>query len=198
MRIWNNSISVEIRPGSLRLLTLLLLTIPLHWCIAWFFAALIHETGHLLALRLLKEKITGISFNGNGIQISVGELTAGRGILCAIAGPVFGLLPLLTAKFLPRLAICAAVQFVCNLLPVGSLDGGRIVGYLVNRLPIKTKNVIELVLLIFMLAFAVILSLVFSLRLLPFVLAGFLLCRYFGNKKNLQRLTGKSTIVVPK
>lgn len=102
-----------------------LILIPLSWLTAWFGAALFHEAAHCVALLLCGRQIQGIVIGLNGAKIQAGNLTETETLLCAMAGPLGGLLLILTADTFPRLAICALVQSVFNLLPIYPLDGGR-------------------------------------------------------------------------
>ena len=60
-------------------------------------------------------------------------MTGLAGFVIALAGPFGGLVLLLTARWLPRLAICGLMQSVFNLLPISPLDGSRAVSAMLQR-----------------------------------------------------------------
>lgn len=102
-----------------------LLLIPLPWVVAWFAAAAIHELSHCLMVLLCGRRIERIVVGGQGAEIITDYLTDVQTALCALAGSAGGLSLLMLAPRFPRLAVCALVQSVFNLLPVFPLDGGR-------------------------------------------------------------------------
>lgn len=105
---------------------LLLLTLPFPWLISAIAAAVIHELFHIGALYLLKAPPVAIRIGFRGTVIRTPPMDPKETLLCAAAGPFGSLLLLFLIHVFPRLAICAAVQGLYNLLPVYPLDGGRI------------------------------------------------------------------------
>lgn len=114
-----------VAPGIPVYLAILLLVLPLPWLGAIFFSIFLHEAGHICALLLLGEQITGISVGHRGITIQTRELGPLKELLCTLAGPASCILPLFLARWFPRTAVCAWIQTVYNLLPLYPLDGGR-------------------------------------------------------------------------
>lgn len=93
-------------------------------------AAAVHEAGHLIAMYLSGIHPKSITVYPFGVDITAGHsLSSYRtDIFVAAAGCAVNLL--LTAVFfavLPTFALCCAVLAILNLLPIKSLDGGRIV-----------------------------------------------------------------------
>jgi Zn-dependent protease len=124
---------------------------PLPFAIALAYAILVHEAGHLLAMKRCGLKTTGIyflPFLGAAAVAKQGFRSHGEEFFIAIAGPVFGLLSLAPlfalAVLLPGGSASTAAWFgyasaaafvnLFNLLPIGILDGGRIVKSLSSSL----------------------------------------------------------------
>lgn len=102
-----------------------MLAIPMEWIAGWIGAAVFHELGHILAVRLFGGKVDSIHLRLQGALISAEDMGTYKNIAASLAGPVVGLVPLLFARRLPRMALCAAAFSACNLLPLSPLDGGR-------------------------------------------------------------------------
>lgn len=116
---------VHFSAGVCILLALMLLVLPIQWIIAAVIAAAVHEGYHALAVVLCGGEITGFSVRDGGASMTVAGLSRSRELICALAGPLGGLTLLLLARHFPRIALCAAVHSVYNLLPLYPLDGGR-------------------------------------------------------------------------
>lgn len=111
--------------GFCFLAAILLLMLPLRWVAAYFLAAIFHEMGHYLAVRLLGGEISCLEFSLRGAKMHASALPAGKQLVCLLAGPGASLSMLMFARVYPQLALCGLVQGVYNLLPLGKLDGGR-------------------------------------------------------------------------
>ena len=120
----------DISPGIFFGLAAAMLLLPLRWLLALIFAALVHEACHVLAVRLCGGQIGHIRFGAGGAVIQAFSLSPGKALFCTLAGPLGSLLLLPLARWFPRLAICAAVQSIYNLLPVQGLDGSHAFRYL--------------------------------------------------------------------
>ena len=112
------------------------------WAVA-ATAAVIHEMGHLVAAWGCGVGVRGLSLDVLGARIELsGTLSYGRELLVAAAGPYISLMSAATAyPFAARGGSAAAVfcgaSLVLggvNLLPVGTLDGGRMLSSAVARL----------------------------------------------------------------
>jgi len=120
---------IYIDPGVFLLLPFALLAIPLRLLFSWIVAAGIHELGHILAVYLLKGHITKIRIGVGGAVIAGDNLGVLRNCICVIAGPLFGAIPLLFARYIPRIGLISLLLSAYNLLPFWPLDGGRILAF---------------------------------------------------------------------
>ena len=111
--------------GFFPVLALMLLLFPLQFLVGVLLAALIHELGHLLALKIAGGRVLSIRLRSFGARIEAAPMSPGRSALCALAGPAAGALTIFAYKTFPELALAGLVQTVFNLLPVYPLDGGR-------------------------------------------------------------------------
>ena len=104
---------------------LMLLLFPLRFLVGVLLAALIHELGHLLALKIAGGRVLSIRLRSFGARIEAAPMSPGRTALCALAGPAAGALTIFAYKTFPELALAGLVQTIFNLIPVYPLDGGR-------------------------------------------------------------------------
>ncbi len=111
--------------GFCILLALGVLLLPLQWLLAAGAAAVFHELCHYCAIVLLSREGGSVGFYSFGARLPLPTMSRGRELLCALAGPFGGLILLLFAKYIPRIALCGAFQSIFNLLPVYPMDGGR-------------------------------------------------------------------------
>ena len=116
--------SVDIDGGFWLILGLMVLLFPVRFLAGVLLAALIHELGHLLALKLTGGQVLSIRLRSFGARIEAAPMPPGRTALCALAGPTAGALTIFAYKTFPELALAGLVQTVFNLLPVYPLDGG--------------------------------------------------------------------------
>ena len=118
-----------------------LLMVPLRWIAAWVGAAFIHEIGHYITLRLFDVGVESVEFCGAGCVMKTAPVYGLTEVICAAVGPVASLLLVFLWKDYPRLAICALLQCMYNLLPIYPLDGGRIFFALIKML--RSKNTLQ-------------------------------------------------------
>ena len=117
---------IQISPGVYLYLSLLLLVLPLQYIASFLISGIIHEIGHLLALRTLKVPICRLRITVLGTVIETYEITPMQEMVCAAAGPLAGILTCMAARTFPLLGICAFIQTAYNLIPLYPFDGGRI------------------------------------------------------------------------
>lgn len=121
----NRNITVEISPAACIFLALSLLILPLKWLFAAIIAAAFHELCHVFAVYLCCGQVYRLDLGARGAKMNISPLSQPQELICALAGPIGGLLLLLFSRWIPRIALCAAFQSLYNLLPIYPLDGGR-------------------------------------------------------------------------
>lgn len=124
---------VRIDPSFCVGLAFLLMALPYRWSAAILVAAIIHEAGHMIAVRAFGGHVYGIRIGLGGALIEGEDLGPWRNALCSLAGPILGAVPALAARWFPRLAVCAVAASAFNLLPVQPLDGGRALAHIGER-----------------------------------------------------------------
>jgi len=108
------------------------LVFPVKWILGWVVAIAVHECCHYIALRLLSVQIWNVYIGLFGAKMHTDSMPAFTEFLCALAGPLGSLLLLFLSKQFPYVAICALSQCIFNLLPVNTLDGGRMLCCIVS------------------------------------------------------------------
>lgn len=137
----------EIRVSFLFTATLTLLTVTSikQAVFISFFSALFHETGHISAVQKFGGKIKSVELGAFGGRITLGEelsFSPAEDALIAFSGPLVNIiLSLISALFYLTakndfFSMAAGINFgmaFFNLLPVSSLDGGRIFSYFCGK-----------------------------------------------------------------
>lgn len=120
-----NKVHFSYTPTLFCYLAILLLIVPLRLLLAAIISAVTHELFHILALRLLRVPINEIYIGLRGAKISTQPMTQKQELICALAGPIGGILLILFYRWIPAISLCAFVQTLYNLLPLYPTDGGR-------------------------------------------------------------------------
>ena len=175
-----------IDPRFLILTVLLLLTLPLHWVLAAFFAAAFHELCHLFAMKISKVPLRGVKVKLLGAQIEAAPERIREEFFITAAGPLGSLLLCSLFRWIPRTAICAGAQLAFNLLPIYPLDGGRLLHLLLEKYcPRHTQQIerwIKLAVLTGTAAAAFCLSVFCSLGIFPLLLYASVIIRALPRK----------------
>lgn len=109
------------------LLGLLVLALPLRWLIAAAVSVAVHEMCHYFAVCMCGGQVYSLHISASGLKMRTSSLSAGRELVCALAGPAGSFLLFLMCIRMPRLALCALAHCVYNLIPLYPMDGGRAV-----------------------------------------------------------------------
>ena len=112
--------------GFCIILALIILLVPFSWLGAMIAAAAFHESCHYFAIVLVTGRRTGIRLLSNSAKMPLPEMTPWQEAVCALAGPLGGLVLIPLYAMFPRLALCGLMQSLYNLLPIYPLDGGRL------------------------------------------------------------------------
>lgn len=150
----------------------MLLMVPIKWCTAFFAAAMLHELGHYITLRITGGRLCAVHLGFQGAELITQHPGYLQEALCAISGPIFGGVLILAGKTMPCLALCAGVQTLFNLLPIYPLDGGRFFRCILRMVSVSEKTVtwIDICLFAAILCLIIIASLRYALGIWPFFL----------------------------
>ena len=101
-------------------------------------SAAVHELGHYAALCAFGARpyLLRLELTGAAMYFDESRLSYGREIIAAIAGPAAGLVLTLGAAIMKAHALAGVslVLSLFNLLPIGGLDGGRVLSALLSML----------------------------------------------------------------
>lgn len=130
---WNLRPEIRAEASFFVYIALSILLLPLSWILAALAAAAFHELCHLSMLRRRKIPVVCLRLRWGGAVLETGSMTAGEELLCASAGPLGSFLLVFLVHRLPRVAVCALIQGLFNLFPLGDLDGARILRCIIRR-----------------------------------------------------------------
>ena len=119
------NLTVLVHPHFCVILALSLFILPVPFVFGWIVAAGIHELCHFIMIRIMGLKVYSVSIGATGAVIKTEPMSPAQELFCSLAGPVGGLIPICFTRYLPYVALSAAIQSCYNLLPVYPLDGGR-------------------------------------------------------------------------
>lgn len=119
---------LDIQPAFWIPAVIALVVFPTRWVVAWVAAVVFHELGHYLTLILFRVSVHSVSIKLTGAYMYTAPMSVGQESVVAAAGPVFSLILIFFARWIPSTAFCAFFQLVFNVLPFPGFDGGRILG----------------------------------------------------------------------
>ena len=150
-------------------------------------AIVIHELGHVFALKRFHARIRRVRIGVFGIELNYsGALAPSELVIVALAGPAAGLIYTLPAVkagggYFSLSGSISAFLSVFNLLPILPLDGGRIVESLAGR---KCAEVISLAGAIFLFVNGIVLMVLYRVPA-PAAVGLWLLCCRIRRKQKL-------------
>lgn len=173
--VQGSRIKVSVSPMAYVYLSLILLVIPLRWALAWVLAAGFHELFHGIALWLCGIEIERIDVGIHGAKIQTLDLAPAQMVICALAGPLGGVLLLSLWHYFPRLALCALVQTLFNLIPILPLDGGQVLGGLLRlvlpeRWVYTTNKAVEFIIFAVLITISILAIVSWKLGIFPLLL----------------------------
>ncbi len=177
-------------PAFLLYLALVLLTVPLRWLAGALAALAVHEGSHCLALKICGGSGHRLLITALGIQIEAGPMETWKYLLCILAGPLGGAVPVLWADVFPEMAVCALCYTLYNLLPFPGLDGANALDCICKMLfsPEIGQKICRIVCIIFqtVLITSGILGLFLGFGIFPLLLALSAVLRSLHWKNSLQ------------
>ena len=178
---------IRIDSAALILAALLILVLPLPWLVAALAAATVHELCHMAVVFLLGGNVGRLHIGAAGTVMDASNLGPGASMLSTLAGPAGSFSLLLLCQSFPKVAICAGVQGLFNLLPLYPLDGGRMLQTGLQMLcPEKAERVtlwVQRITLAAITAVALWGSLALHLGIAPLVFAQVWICKAISRKK---------------
>ncbi len=172
---------------------ILLLILPLNWLAAAMAAAVFHEICHYTAIRYTGNTAYEIILSWGSIRMKTTALSLHEELFCAVAGPTGSLILFLCYPWVPKIALCAGIQGIFNLLPIYPLDGGRVFrAFVYICFPAGAVTICrwtECFLILGIMLFAAYTSLHYKLGVVPVILASMFLFRggmekYLANRGN--------------
>lgn len=170
---------VRIDPTAYLCWALAILILPVQWVFAMGIAAAMHEGFHIIATWLTGSKIKSIRIGAGGAVIDTGPMDRGHAILCTAAGPLGSLLLFTFFAKIPRIALCAGIQGIYNLLPLFPLDGGRLLRLLAGS---KITRIVEYAVIATLIGGSIYISVKFLLGIMPVLLAAGIGIKGLGRK----------------
>ena len=153
------------------------------FCLYFLLCALVHEFGHLVVMKCCGIPIGRVAVGLSGAVIETQFPSYKMEFICALGGPLAGVvLSLSLMEFLPECALISFLLSAVNLLPIASLDGGRMLRAVLysSFTPMTAQKIVKLVSAVVCCALMVLVCwavVVWQMGLWPIFAALILLCR---------------------
>lgn len=146
----------------------------------FLLSAVLHELAHGLILSWLGQAPQEVCFRLEGARMETPPLSYRQELLCAAAGPAVSMLLGLTLPVFPMLGGYSLCLGLFNLLPLGSLDGGRMLRcilllHLPEQRALQICRWVNILTGIFLLLPGLVLSVLLHMGIWPLLISG-LLC----------------------
>lgn len=123
---------ITIEPIVFPVLAFSFFALPLKWIFGWLVAIAVHECCHYIALCFFGVQVWKVQIGFCGVKMQTDSMSLFPEFICALAGPLGSSLLFLLSKQFPYVAVCAFAHCVFNLLPVRTMDGGRMLRCIVS------------------------------------------------------------------
>lgn len=145
MKIYRQSIPINISPAFIFFLCAFYYFDPADSFFPFLFSVTAHEAGHLMALYFLHVPIRKLSVTVSGAVLETDVLPYRSEIIAAAAGPAVNLLMFVSClQKYPIFSLVNLCLLLYNLLPFYPLDGGRILrAILLSLFQPKTADILE-------------------------------------------------------
>ncbi len=194
-------IKVRVEPGAYIALAAALLLLPVDLVLGALICCAVHELSHLATIWAQGLTVYEITLGIRGAKILTQPLSTVQELICALAGPLGGLIPAIFARKSPIMALCALVLSAYNLIPLYPYDGGRALrSTLALILPAgiaeKLYTLLANFFMICLIALALYCWRILSLGIFPVILAACIIITTQKAKNTLQTEALQGTIAV--
>lgn len=117
---------IDISPLLIAAVCVLAYCMPPRIVFPFLLAASIHEASHIIVCKLHHVELQSFSLGLGGAELNAAFRNDRQELICVAAGPLSNLLCVLLFFRAPCFALFSLLLGIYNLLPLSSLDGGRL------------------------------------------------------------------------